>query len=95
MLIQDLNFFEPIELDRIQGGIASKAKSMKPGASAKAVAVGDKKLTKASTKKSKGKAPIKSKAASDLMKEISSIKASDLMEIDILELDELFSISLH
>lgn len=95
MLIQDLNFFEPIELDRIQGGKASKAKSAKPGVSAKAVAVGDKKFTKATTKRSKGKAPIKSKAASDLKKKISLIEASDFMEIDIVHLGGLISISLH
>ena len=84
MLIKDLNFLEPIEqINEIQGGKSSKAKSTKPGVSAKALAVGDKTYTKASTKKVK--APPKSKALSDLKKKA----LSDFKEIDILSFGEL------
>ena len=85
MLIKDLNFLEPIEqINEIQGGKSSKAKSTKkPGVSAKALAVGDKTYTKVSTKKVK--APPKSKALSDLKKKA----LSDFKEIDILSFGEL------
>lgn len=89
MLIQDLNFFEPVEqISEIQGGKSSKAKSTKPGVSAKALAVGDKASTKASTKKVK--ASPKSKAASTLKKKSPLNGALNLKGIDVLHLDGLF-----